>query len=57
MEPVSAADFELLLGIQKVRTVDAATNMALRGAHFKQAATPMWLFQAATWKRTPQITG
>lgn len=51
-EPVSAAGFEQLLGIQNVRTVDAATNMALRGAHFKQAGTPMWLFQAATWKRT-----
>lgn len=32
---------ETLLGIQNVRTEDAATNMARRGAHFKQEATPM----------------
>ena len=36
------------LGIQKVRTLEAATNIALRGAHFKHEATPMWLFHRAT---------
>jgi len=28
-------------GIQNVRTVEAATNMARRGAHFKHDAMPM----------------
>ena len=48
-EAGSAFNLELS-GIQNVRTVDAATNMALRGAHFKHDATPMWLFQLATCK-------
>lgn len=50
MERGSAADLELF-GIQNVRTVDAATNMARRGAHFKHDATPMLLFQNATCKK------
>jgi hypothetical protein len=54
MEPGSALDFELS-GIQNVRTVDAATNMALRGAHFKHDATPMWLFQHATCKAIESV--
>lgn len=42
------AAFEVL-GIQNVTTFDAAaTNMALRGAHFKHEATPIWLVQHAT---------
>ena len=48
MLPGSAVDFEAL-GIQKVSTVDAATNMARRGAHFRQDVTPMLLFQHATY--------
>lgn len=53
MTEESGFNFELS-GIQKVTTVDAATNMALRGAHFKHAATPMWLFQNATCQTTWQ---
>lgn len=36
------------LGIQKVRTVEAATNIALRGAHFRHDATPMLFSHLAT---------
>lgn len=39
--PGSVVAFEGLgLGIQKVRTEEAAANITLRGAHFKQEATP-----------------
>ena len=34
--------YRVVIGIQNVRTlVAAAANMTLRGAHFKQDATPM----------------
>lgn len=48
MSITAGAAFESL-GIQKVRTVEAAANIALRGAHFKHDGTPIWLFQLATY--------
>lgn len=44
-----------VLGIQNVRTLDAATNMALRGAHFKHEGTPIWLVQLATCGSLPIV--
>lgn len=52
--PLAEASSGSEFGIQKVRTVDAATNMTRRGAHFKHAATPIWLFQHAIWWIKPQ---
>lgn len=39
-----------LFFIQNVSTEDAAANMTLQGAHFRQEATPMQLSQDATYK-------
>lgn len=46
--PYSVLRLESLLGIQNVRTLEAAANMARRGAHFKHQGTPIWLLQHAT---------
>lgn len=48
----SSVEFEEGLGIQKERTEEAATNMARRGAHFKDDTTPMFPFQHATCQQT-----
>lgn len=37
--PLLGSSFDL--GIQNVRAVDAAANMTLLGAHFKQVTAPM----------------
>ena len=38
-----------------MRTLEAAANMALRGAHFKHEGTPIWLLQHATCMEENQM--